>query len=108
MDLSEYQALARRTLSQTLDARERLAMTALGLMGEAGECGEAIKKHLFHGHPLDHESLAKEIGDVLWYVAMLADACNLDLGTIAAGNIAKLRTRYPDGFSATASLRRRE
>jgi NTP pyrophosphatase (non-canonical NTP hydrolase) len=108
MDFSEYQALARRTISAPLDQRERLTMTALGLMGEAGECGEAIKKHVYHGHPLDREALAKEIGDVLWYVAMLADSCDLDLGSIAAGNIAKLRARYPEGFSSAASLGRSE
>ncbi|HEX6289477.1 MAG TPA: nucleoside triphosphate pyrophosphohydrolase family protein [Herpetosiphonaceae bacterium] len=108
MNFDEYQDSARRTLSAALDRRERLAMTALGLVGEAGECSEAIKKHLFHGHPLDQAALAKELGDVLWYVAMLADACGLDLESIAAQNITKLRARYPEGFSAQASIERDE
>jgi NTP pyrophosphatase (non-canonical NTP hydrolase) len=108
MTFDEYQRLARRTLSDDLDPRERLAMTALGLVGEAGECSEAIKKHLFHHHPLDQTALAKELGDVLWYLTMLADACDLDLGAIAEQNIAKLRARYPDGFSTRASLDRRD
>jgi NTP pyrophosphatase (non-canonical NTP hydrolase) len=108
MTFDEYQDWARRTLSQELNQRERLAMTALGLVGEAGECSEAIKKHLFHGHALDHAALAKELGDVLWYVAMLADSCGLSLGSIAAQNIDKLRVRYPDGFSTQASMERCE
>lgn len=108
MNFDEYQALARRTLSQDLDARERLAMTALGLVGEAGECSEAIKKHLFHGHMLDRPALAKELGDVLWYVAMLADSCGLSLDAIAEQNVSKLRARYPEGFSAAASVNRDE
>jgi NTP pyrophosphatase (non-canonical NTP hydrolase) len=104
----EYQDWAKRTLSQELNQRERLAMTALGLVGEAGECSEAIKKHLFHGHSLDHAALAKELGDVLWYVAMLADSCGLNIGVIAAQNIEKLRARYPEGFSSQASIQRSE
>jgi NTP pyrophosphatase (non-canonical NTP hydrolase) len=104
----EYQQAARRTLSQDLDERERLAMAALGLVGEAAECSEAIKKHLFHGHALDRSALARELGDVLWYIAMLADSCDLSLAAIAEGNIAKLRGRYPEGFSAAASLNRDE
>ncbi|HEY0735104.1 MAG TPA: nucleoside triphosphate pyrophosphohydrolase family protein [Herpetosiphonaceae bacterium] len=108
MNFNEYQDLARRTLSQDLDERERLAMTALGLVGEAGECSEAIKKHLFHGHPLDRPALAKELGDVLWYVAMLADSCGLSFDAIAEQNVAKLRARYPEGFSAAASVNRGE
>lgn len=108
MNFDEYQELARQTLSQDLDERERLAMTALGLVGEAGECSEAIKKHLFHGHPLDRQALAKELGDVLWYVAMLADSCGLSFDSIAERNVAKLRARYPEGFSASASVNRND
>jgi NTP pyrophosphatase (non-canonical NTP hydrolase) len=108
MQLSEYQELARRSMSQQLDDPQRLTMTALGLMGEAGECGEVIKKHVFHGHPLDQAGMAKELGDVLWYVAMLADTCGLQLDAIAEQNIAKLRMRYPDGFSEAASRERQE
>jgi NTP pyrophosphatase (non-canonical NTP hydrolase) len=108
MDFHQYQERARRTVRLDLDPRERLTMTALGLIGEAGECAEAIKKHVFHDHPLDPAAMAKELGDVLWYVAMLADSCGLDLEAIAAGNVAKLQTRYPEGFSAAASIERRE
>ena len=108
MTFDEYQESARRTLSVTLAERDRLAMTALGLVGEAGECSEAIKKHLFHGHPLDQAAIAKELGDVLWYIAMLADTCGLSLSAIAAQNIAKLQARYPEGFSAQASIHRGE
>lgn len=108
MTFEEYQTLAKRTMSRALDQREQLTMTALGLVGEAGECSEAIKKHLFHGHPLDRAALARELGDVLWYLTMLADACELELATVAEQNIAKLKARYPDGFSPQSSLERRE
>ncbi len=74
-------------------------MAALGLTGEAGECSELIKKHVFHDRLLDREDLRSELGDVLWYLAMLADACGLRLSDIAASNVDKLRDRYPEGFA---------
>jgi NTP pyrophosphatase (non-canonical NTP hydrolase) len=94
----EYQALARRTMNAAINEQERLTMTALGLTGEAGECSELIKKHIFHNRPLNRDHLRSELGDVLWYVAMLADACGLSLDEIAQGNVEKLRGRYPGGF----------
>lgn len=108
MTFDEYQQLARRTITHDLAERERLTMTALGLVGEAGECSEIVKKHVFHQHPLDRTALEKELGDVLWYVAMLADTCGLSLDDVVAHNIAKLLARYPDGFSAAASQTRPE
>ena len=108
MTFDECQQQATRTVSQALDTRDRLAMMALGLVGEAGETSEHIKKHLFHGHPLNVNAIANELGDVLWYVAMLADSCGLSLAAIAEHNIAKLQARYPNGFSTEASVGRAE
>ena len=85
---------------------ERLAHWALGLAGEAGETDEMIKKHLFHEHELDHEALVKELGDVLWYLAVLAKELDVELEEVAETNIAKLKKRYPNGFTTEESLRR--
>lgn len=85
---------------------EALVLGALGLAGEAGEAVEHVKKHVFHSRPLDREALAKEIGDVLWYLSALATGAGLDLGACAEGNIEKLRKRYPDGFTPQASVER--
>ncbi|HEX5830965.1 MAG TPA: nucleoside triphosphate pyrophosphohydrolase family protein [Gemmatimonadaceae bacterium] len=105
MDLNEYQALARRTLGdRTHD--EQLANAALGLAGEAGEVADAMKKHLFHKHPLDRDEMVKELGDCLWYVAAMATALGIELDEIGARNIDKLRKRYPEGFSVERSLNR--
>lgn len=98
MTFGEYQALARRTMNTALNEQDARTMTALGLVGEAGECSELIKKHVFHARALDREDLQAELGDVLWYAAMLADACGLSLDEIAAHNVDKLRARYPEGF----------
>lgn len=106
--MNEYQQLTSRTNTREPHSRDNLTNLALGLTGEAGEVVDQIKKHLFHGHDLDRAKLANELGDVLWYVAQLARAADLTLEEIAAGNIDKLRRRYPEGFSVQASRERVE
>ena len=69
----------------------------MGLSGEAGEVAEKIKKVLRDkGGQIDEDTkqtLSKELGDVLWYVAQLASELGLDLDQIAADNIEKLQSR---------------
>ena len=105
MTLDEYQALARRTLGDR-PPDQQLANAALGLAGEAGEVADTLKKHLFHARPLDREAVVKELGDCLWYVAAMATTIGVSLDEVGATNIEKLRRRYPEGFSAEASLHR--
>ena len=47
--------------------------------------------------------LAKELGDIAWYLAEAATALDMPLGDILQGNIDKLRARYPEGFKAERS-----
>ena len=103
MVFSEYQAAAARTAARSGDDRTDAMISAIGLCGEAGEVAEIVKKHLGHGKRLDLVSLSYELGDVLWYVADIATRFNLDLGQIAAQNVAKLRERYPAGFTPEIS-----
>lgn len=85
----------------------RLMQGLMGLNGEAGECIDILKKALFQGHDLDKEHLAKELGDVAWYLAVSADAIGYDLETIFKMNIDKLQARYPNGFEADKSVNRK-
>ena len=103
MNIDTYQSQALRTMNKGLPGNEALTMTALGLAGEAGEVVDLVKKVLFHGHKIDKAKLAAELGDVLWYVANMASALGLDLSEVAAGNVDKLRKRYPAGFTEAAS-----
>ncbi len=105
MTLNDYQELARRTLGPRPEDQQ-LANAALGLSGEAGEVADMMKKHLFHAHPLDRDAMVKELGDCMWYVAAMATALGVELDEIGERNIAKLRKRYPEGFSAERSLNR--
>ena len=91
----------------TVDPGE-LLNGALGLTGESGEVADIIKKHIFHGHPLDTNSLYKELGDVCWYIALLCHALKIDMSDILTWNISKLKKRYPQGFSNEASINRKE
>jgi NTP pyrophosphatase (non-canonical NTP hydrolase) len=108
MDAREYQRLAIRTAAPTADHIQSLVNAALGLCGEAGEFADTIKKVQFQGHALDHHTLIKELGDVLWYVALACEALGVGMDGIMEANIAKLRQRYPDGFSAECSINRVE
>lgn len=94
MNLDEYQSLALRTAN----GNPSVEYLALGLCGEAGEVAELVKKSLRHGKPLDHEKLCDELGDVLWYLAVLANAAGLSLDAVAQRNVDKLKERYPEGF----------
>jgi NTP pyrophosphatase (non-canonical NTP hydrolase) len=100
MTFDEYQQEMRRTYKPG-----RLAGHALGLTGEAGEVADLVKKSLYHSVPYSVEQIEKELGDVLWYVAAVAEEHGLTLNAIAAANAEKLRKRYPDGFVHGGGLR---
>ncbi|MBQ8110371.1 MAG: nucleoside triphosphate pyrophosphohydrolase family protein [Clostridia bacterium] len=106
MTINEYQALALRTLNPAMGKRDVLINGVMGLCGEAGEAIDLVKKHLAQGHPLDAEALIGELGDVAWYLAETAFALDVDLETVLARNIEKLKRRYPEGFDAEKSMDR--
>ena len=80
----------------------------MGLCGESGEAIDIVKKWLAQGHELDRDHLAKELGDIAWYLAETATALDLALEDILAANIEKLKKRYPQGFRTEDSLDRAE
>lgn len=81
---------------------------ALGLSGEVGEVVDILKKSIFQGHPLDVRKVALELGDVMWYLALLAHSIGYNLDEVTKMNIEKLKNRYPNGFTTTDSLNRKE
>ena len=106
MRSNEYQGLAMRTSNKELSKEEHLLNGVLGLVGESGEIADLIKKNRMQGHTLDIEHVAKELGDVCWYIAETATAIGCDLETIMKMNIEKLRKRYPEGFDSERSQHR--
>ena len=102
---NEYQKLAMRTAGTT-NTENLLVNGVMGLSGESGECIDIVKKHIFQGHNIDREHLAKELGDVAWYLAVTANSIGYDLETIMQMNVDKLMKRYPQGFSSERSQHR--
>lgn len=110
MTINEYQKEALRTESgmhHNGDKVDRLLNGLMGLNGEAGEAIDLLKKHFYQGHELDEKHIAKELGDVAWYIAISADAIGYDLETILQMNVDKLRKRYPNGFEDSKSKNRK-
>lgn len=96
MNFDEYQQRA-LTTGRDADKKDELFHRVLGLVGEVGEIAEKFKK-LTRDHDtdlskLDKDDMAKELGDVLWYVAVLADFLDLSFEDIATQNLAKLQDR---------------
>jgi NTP pyrophosphatase (non-canonical NTP hydrolase) len=98
MTFDEYQ---KRALTTARDKDNELFHRVLGLVGEAGEVAEIIKK-LVRDHngdlaKLDRDDMQKELGDILWYIATLADYLDMSMEEIASKNIAKLADRQTRG-----------
>ncbi len=89
MKLIDYQRGALRT-AKGLDVLN----WSLGLAGETGEVIELVKKWKYHGAELNRERLLEELGDVLWYLTLLANSFGFTLEEIAARNLEKLEERY--------------
>lgn len=105
---NEYQKLAMKTMNSNLTYREQLMNSCLGLAGEVGEYTDIIKKLEFQDHPLDINDIEKEIGDILWYVALACYVWDFNMNDVMENNIKKLKKRYPDGFKSSQSVNRVE
>lgn len=108
MTINEYQQLAMVTLNPELSKKDVLINGVMGLCGESGEAIDIVKKWLAQGHELNREKLAKELGDIAWYLAETAYALDLTLEDVMEANIQKLKKRYPEGFDSVRSIAREE
>jgi NTP pyrophosphatase (non-canonical NTP hydrolase) len=95
MDFAEYHQFVRGM--KVFPEKYAIVYPALGMIGEAGEVSEKVKKWLRGERPLDQEDLIKEVGDVLWYCAALADDLGYTLDVVASTNVEKLLSRKDRG-----------
>ena len=98
-DLDMYQQVAKTT---AIYPREQaIIYPTLGLTGEAGEVANKVKKIIRDGSDKTSEdmvqALSSEIGDCLWYIAILADDVGVKLSDIANANLIKLANRKEKG-----------
>lgn len=120
---NEYQLLANRTndgkcserltwMLDTWDWSDKdlggIISASLGLSGEVGEVNDMVKKWIFHEGKMDWTHLKKELGDVLWYVALMCSSIGWELDDVMKMNIEKLEERYPEGFDPERSAHRKE
>lgn len=107
MNWSDYIIERRKTDSTRDHFKTAKRMHAcMGLCTEAGEICDIMKKHLFYKAPFDLPHIGEELGDLLWYVAQLCDACDLRFEEILAKNIEKLKIRYPNGWNQESAMNR--
>ncbi len=106
MTFREFQTEALRTDRTGKDDVKSLMIPLLGLAGETGSLLSEYKKWLREGNaylPFS-DQVSEEIGDILWYLANLASKLNLDLGEVAAENLAKIEERWPKSTTDQSSL----
>lgn len=105
---NQFQQEAARSFKPAESAKEALLDWCLGLGGETGEVLDLVKHNVFHHENSDKYKmeLAKELGDILWYVAAIATTEEIFLEDIVTLNVEKLNHRYGGEYSDQASLNR--
>ena len=101
MRTNDEMSTARLELSIDMNSKYDMGgivMATMGLSGEVGELNDMIKKWIFHKSDMDITHAKKELGDILWYVACMAESFGWSLDEIMRMNIDKLKARYPEGF----------
>jgi len=104
-NISEYQNLCKKTAQKFKDKEKEILTWGLGMVGEAGDVAGCIKKTFSHKND-QKEGIRENIGDTLWYTAMICNHFNWDLGEILTENIKKLKKRYPKGFTQKDAKRK--
>ena len=99
MNLREYQEFCKKTAKKFNDKKEEAYTWGLGIAGEAGDVAGCIKKVFAHENKSVEKGIRENIGDTLWYIAMLCNVFDWDLNEILNENINKLSKRYPSGFT---------
>lgn len=98
-----YENIASRLQSKSMI---RILHSALGLSTEAGEILDAVKKHVYYGKELDKVNLFEEVGDLFWYLAVMADELGFSFEDAMKKNNEKLEARYGSRFSSDKAIDR--
>ena len=102
--LKQYQELCRKTAVHLKDKETELMTWGLGIAGEAGDVAGCIKKTVVHRND-QSAGIRENIGDTMWYAAMISNHFNWDLEDILNENIEKLEKRHPKGFTEKTASR---
>ena len=105
MNLTEYQNKAALTECNQVQSMKRMHQLAavrlnhgvIGLVGEVGELAAAVERWVYYGSELDRVNIKEEVGDCLWYLALICNAVGLDMESCLEANLKKLARRYSQG-----------
>ncbi len=98
MQLKEYQKLCKKTAKKFENKEKEIFSWGLGIAGEAGDVAGCIKKTFSHNND-QKDGIRENLGDTLWYMAMICNFFDWELSEILDENIQKLKKRYPQGFT---------
>lgn len=105
MNLKEYQKLCKTTAQKFNNKEKEILTWGLGIAGEAGDLAGCIKKTFSHDND-QKKGIKENLGDTLWYVAMICNFFDWDLEDVLKENIEKLKKRYPKGFDFKGAQRK--
>ena len=112
MDTRKYKEMVLKTESKDFDLISsrlngkravRLLHGACGIATEGGELLDAMKKHIFYGKEIDTVNIVEEVGDLMWYCAVILDELGLEFEDVMEKNINKLQARYNDKFTESSA-----
>lgn len=102
----QYEIFGTR-LGSSLD-QLKILHAAMGISGESGELMDAVKKHVLYDKPLDKKNVVEEVGDLLWYMALMLESIGSSFEEAMKMNHDKLEKRYPTGFTEKLAQERRD
>jgi len=105
MNLKEYQAICKKTAKKDFATKEEeIATWGLGITGEAGDVASCIKKTFIHKNDKS-AGIRENIGDMMWYAAMICNFFNWNMEEVLEENVKKLEQRYNAGFTEKDAAR---
>lgn len=102
--LKDYQDMCKATAKKFETSEKEILTWGLGIAGEAGDVASCIKKTFAHDND-QRAGIRENIGDSLWYAAMICNFFNWNMQDVLDENIEKLKKRYPQGFTTAAAKR---
>jgi len=104
MNLKEYQDFCKATAKKFETPEKEIMTWGLGITGEAGDIAGCIKKTFIHENN-QIAGIKENVGDMLWYAAMICNFFSWNLEEVLNENAEKLKKRYPEGFSISDAKR---
>lgn len=103
-NLNEYQSLCKLTAKKFENPEKEILTWGLGIAGEAGDVASCIKKTFAHDND-QKAGIRENIGDTLWYAAMICNFFGWDMQEVLEENMEKLKKRFPNGFTIQGARR---